>query len=207
VKNRNNPAAASTNDSTITRKTVLDSKGNVTALPNIGEIVQGVIPKEVSGITPWTAPNLPPDRWRVWESFRGLHVRVLQLEVSIQESAKSASKAVVDEEAKANRVSSEKGNRFVAGEPKSVEGLEGKCLSFPLDQYNALSVRNPRRSFRVSGVRMSCGIRNVFIVVQWQGMDYSTPGDSRHGKGLDYETSRRQAIAVMRPIVASLYPK
>jgi hypothetical protein len=189
-----------------TRRAAFDSSGNVTALPDVGKIVQGVIPNDLSSSTPWVAPNLPPERWRVWESFRGLRVRILQVEVSMEESAESVDRAISRERSQANRSSNEKGNRFVAGAARSIEGLRERCLDFPLDLYNHFSVRDSRKNFRVSGVRMSCGVRNVVIVVQWQGMDYSTAGDVEHGKGLDYETSRQQATAVMRPIVASLHP-
>jgi hypothetical protein len=97
--------------------------------------------------------------------------------------------------------------KIVAGTAQPVEGIGGECLSYSLDLYSVQPMRGDRsRRYRVAGVSLFCGVRNVTISVQWQGMDYSTPWDTQRGKGLDYETSKQQAIAVMRPIVASLSP-
>jgi hypothetical protein len=54
---------------------------------------------------------------------------------------------------------------------------------------------------------MFCGVRNVTISIEWQGMDYFSPSDVKHGQGLDYRLSKQQAIGIMKPIVASYSPE
>jgi hypothetical protein len=192
-------------------KAVLDSEGNVVVLSNSVKVVQGALPVDVSAGSPWTDLFSDPrrDQFHVWESYSASRARTLQVRLKRMGNVEAMQEEVSYERSeKAGYSNMSKRAKVVAGAAQSVEGVGGDCLSYSLDLYSGQPMRGDRsRRYRVAGVSLFCGVRNVTISIQWQGMDYSTPWDTQRGKGLDYEISKKQAIAVMRPIVASLYPK
>jgi hypothetical protein len=192
-------------------KAVLDSEGNVAVLSNSVKVIQAVLPEDVSSGAPWTDPFSDPrkDQLHVWESYSASRARTLQVRLKRMGNVAEVKREVSYERSeKADYSNKSKRFKIVAGAARPVEGIGGECLSYSLELYSVQPMRRDRsRRYRVAGVSLFCGVRNVTISIQWQGMDYSTPWDTRRGKGLDYETSKQQAIAVMRPIVASLSPE
>jgi hypothetical protein len=105
----------------------------------------------------------------------------------------------------ANHTSNSKDDKTITGAAQPVKDIAGECVSFPIEQYHLQSMQGDQSQlYHVSGVRMYCRATNVGVSIMWQGLDYSTPGVYSRGKGLDYETSKQQAIGVMKVIVASL---
>jgi hypothetical protein len=199
-----------TRQASLPNKAVLDSRGNVAVLSNSVKIIQAMVPKEVADGAPWMDPFSDPrkEQFHVWESYGASRARTLQVRVKKMKDAREVKGEISRERSEmAGYISKKKRFKVVAGAARSVDGVGAECLSYSLDEYSVQPMRGDRsRLYRVAGASLFCGVRNVTIAIQWQGMDYSSPWDTQRGKGLDYVVSKQQAIAMMKAIVASYSP-
>ncbi|MFF5260541.1 hypothetical protein ACFY4C_16485 [Actinomadura viridis] len=211
TKSEASPAPLPTTRDAAISKAKFGSNSTVSSLPNTAKNIENVIPRELSSTKRWTAPFDDPrtDQFHVWNLFTSLQSRILDVNVRKMENIKEAKEGVAHERSKmANYTRETKLERLVTGSPRPVKGLGAECLSFSIERNNAAPMSGGDGTrYSVSGVRMYCRVMNVGVSIQWEGMDYPSPGVTDRGKGLSYKSAEKQAIEIMKPIISSLTPE
>ncbi|MDL4813503.1 hypothetical protein QP089_04440 [Actinomadura sp. OS1-43] len=186
-----------------------DAAGLVTRMPDIGRAVSGSIPADVAKGKYWIDPF--NDRTRelhfVWENFDSLHNRLLTVHVTRKASiSKAKAKAAyVRDELADDHV--REGRQVVdTGRIKEIAHLADECMSFQISRENAaraIPAPDPAH-YSMSGRYLYCRFKNVNMVIDWEGFDYTRPWTLDTGTGLDEVSAERDVERIARAIVTAL---
>lgn len=184
-----------------------DAAGLVIKLPEIESAVSRALPDDIAKGKLWTDPfnDRTRDVYHSWTVLDAQHNRVLTLDVrrkaSIEEAKKKA--AYVRKELANDR--SREGRQVVRTGPiEKAEHIADECLGFRIYRKNAVSgvIGDARQDYSMSGRYLYCRFKNVNIVIDWEGQDYSRPWAVKTGTGLNQATADRDVQQIARAVMA-----
>jgi hypothetical protein len=172
-------------------------------------VVRGALPPDVVKGKYWSYPfNRRTGRqYFAWEVFDARHNRLLTVEVTRKAS-------VADAKAKASYVRREladdhtrEGRQVVdTGPIAEIAQLADDCVSFSISRKKAARAipGSDGNEYSMSGQYLYCRFKNINMVVDWEGFNYSRPWALDAGTGLDGATAEQDVERIARAIVAAL---
>lgn len=186
-----------------------DEAGLIVRVPDIEQVISGSIPAEVAKGRYWKDPfNRRTEAQHFsWKVFDAQHNRDLTLDVTRKaDVAKAKAKAAYVENDLANDRVREGRQVVDTGPIEKVADLADECLGFSISRKNAMSAipGDDGQKYSMSGRYLYCRFKNVNIVVDWEGFDYSRPWKLDAGTGMNQASSERDVERIVRTIVSTL---
>lgn len=166
-----------------------------------------VLPGDIAKGKLWTDPYNKPSRYATfsWTVVDAQHNRLLTLHVTRKVGIAEAKRQATYVRKELANDRSRMGPQVVhTGPIEEADHIADECLGFRIKRKNALSgvIGDSRHKYSMSGRYLYCRFKNVNIVIDWEGQDYSRPWAVKTGTGLNQATANRDVQQIARAVVA-----